>query len=109
MTRDITSGGTHHHPRHDRRCDATAMNSRKTRITVQHWDYLAQVDRSDMLVMPMRAYNLVLGLPWFPKQNPDIDWARLTPCDHRVRVERGNDTDDHGSSIEGLRSRKMMT
>ena len=22
-TRDITSGGTHHHPRHDRRCDAT--------------------------------------------------------------------------------------
>jgi len=23
VTRDITSGGTHHHPRHDRRCDAT--------------------------------------------------------------------------------------
>jgi len=22
-TRNITSGGTHHHPRHDRRCDAT--------------------------------------------------------------------------------------
>ena len=32
----------------------------------------------DVLVMPMRAYNLVCGLPWFHKQNPDIDWARLT-------------------------------
>jgi len=54
--------------------------------------------------MPMRAYNLVRGLPWFHKQNLDIDWARLTPCDHRVRVERRNDTDDYGSGIEGLTS-----
>ena len=83
-----------------------ANDSRKTRITVQCVDYLAPVDRSDVLVVPMRAYDLLLGLPWFPKQNPDIDWARLTPCDHRVRVERRNDTNDYVSGIEGFRSQK---
>jgi len=79
-----------------------AKDSRKRRITVQCVNYLAPVDRSDMLVVPMRAYDLVLGLPWFPKHNPDIDWARFTPCDHRVRVERSNDPDYFGSGIEGL-------
>jgi hypothetical protein len=81
-----------------------AKDNRKTRTTVQYLDYLAPVDRSDVLVEPMRAYDLVLGLPWFARQNPDIDWARLTPCDHRVRVERRHDTDDYGSGIEGLTS-----
>jgi hypothetical protein len=104
VTRDITSGGTHHHPRHDRRCDAIYKGHRKTRITVQYLDYLAPVYKSVVLVVPMRAYDLVRGLPWFHKQNLDIDWARLTPCDHRVRVERRNDTDDYGSGIEGLTS-----
>ena len=57
-----------------------ANDSRKTRITVQYLDFLAPVDASDVLVVPMRAYDLVLGLPWFQKRNPDIDWAhrRLT-------------------------------
>jgi hypothetical protein len=81
-----------------------AKDSRKTRITVQYLDYHAPVDKSDVLVVPMPAYDRVLGLPWFPKQTVDIDWARLTPCDHRVRVERRNDTDDYGSGIEGLTS-----
>jgi len=81
-------------------------DSQKTRTTVQYLDYLAPVDRSDVLVVPMQAYDLVLGVPPFPKQNPDIDWARLTPCDQRVRVERRNDTDDYGSGIEGFRCRK---
>jgi len=81
-----------------------AQESRKTRITVQYLDYLAPVDKSDVLFMPMRAYNLVLGVPWFPQQNPDIDWARIGPCDHRVQVERCTDTDDYGSGMEGLTS-----
>jgi len=81
-----------------------AKDSQKTRITVQCVDYLALEDKSDVLVVPIRAYNPVLGVPWFPKPNADIDWARLTPCDHRVRVERRNDTDDYGSGIEGLTS-----
>jgi len=61
-----------------------ANDSRKTRITVIYLDYPAPVDRSDVLVVPMRAYDVVIGEPWFPKQNPDIDWARLTACDQRV-------------------------
>jgi len=83
-----------------------AKDIRTTRITVQCVDYLAPVDRSDVLLVAMQAYDLVLGLPLFPKHNPDIDWARLTPCDHRVRVERRNDSDVYGSAIEGLGSRK---
>jgi hypothetical protein len=57
-----------------------AKDSRKMRITVQYLDSLAPVDESDVLVVPMRAYDLVLGLPWSQKINPDIDWAhrRLT-------------------------------
>jgi hypothetical protein len=42
-----------------------AKDSRKTRITVQYMDYLAPVDESDVLVLPMRVYDLLLGLPWF--------------------------------------------
>jgi hypothetical protein len=55
-------------------------DSRKTRITIQYLDYLAPVNESDMLVLPMRAYDLVLGLPGIHKRHPDIDWAhqRLT-------------------------------
>jgi len=45
---------------------------------VQYLDDPAPVDKSHVLVMPMCAYDLVRGLPWFHKQNPDIDWARLT-------------------------------
>ena len=26
--------------------------------------------------MPMRAYDLVLGLHWFQSRNPDVDWHR---------------------------------
>jgi hypothetical protein len=51
-------------------------DSRKTLSTVQYLDYLAPVDKSDVLIVPMRVYELVLGLPWFYKRNPDIDWAR---------------------------------
>jgi hypothetical protein len=69
-TRDITSGGTHHHPWHEWRSDATCKGHRKKmRITVQYLDDLAPVDKSDVLVVPMRAYDSVRGLPWFHKQS----------------------------------------
>jgi len=57
-----------------------AKDSRKTRITVQYLDYLGPVVKSDVLVVPMDAYDLILALPWFQKRHPDIDWAhrRLT-------------------------------
>jgi len=64
----------------NRRVMQHAKDSRKTWITVQYLNYLTPVDESDELVVRMRTYDLVLGLPWFQKYTPDIDWAhrRLT-------------------------------
>jgi hypothetical protein len=28
----------------------------------------------EVLIVPMTAYDLVLGLPWFKTRNPEIDW-----------------------------------
>jgi hypothetical protein len=43
-------------------------------------DHLAPVHEQEELVAPMRAYNLVLGLPWFKTRKLEIIWAtgRLT-------------------------------
>ena len=40
-----------------------AKDSQTMWITVPYLDYLSRVDELDMLVMPMRAYDLVRGLP----------------------------------------------
>jgi len=53
-----------------------ARDSLKTAISVQYFDYLAPIEESNVLVVPMQAYDLVLGLPWFRTRNPEIDWAR---------------------------------
>jgi hypothetical protein len=61
---------------------AHARDSRKTRLAVK---YFAQapvdepeardsVDEPEVLIVPMTAYDLVLGLPWFKTRNPEIDW-----------------------------------
>jgi len=50
-----------------------AKDRQKTRITVQYLDYLSLVDELDVLVVPMQVFNLVPGLPWFYRRNPDID------------------------------------
>jgi hypothetical protein len=69
-----------------------AEDSCKRWIAIQNLDYLALVNESDVLVVPMRTYNLEFGLPWFNKRNPDIDRAhrRLTaprsPRASRVEV-----------------------
>jgi len=44
---------------------AHASDSRKTAFTVQYMEHLSPVRESEVLVVPMRAYDLVLGLPWF--------------------------------------------
>ena len=51
-----------------------AKDSRKTSITVQYMEHLAPVTEPEVLVVPMRAYDLVLRLPWFRARNPEIDW-----------------------------------
>jgi len=53
---------------------AHVSESRKTTFTVQYMEHLSPVQESEVLVVPMRAYDLVLGLPWFQSRNPDVDW-----------------------------------
>ena len=42
-----------------------ANDSGTTTISVQYLKHLAPVDESEVLVVPIKAYDLVLGLPWF--------------------------------------------
>ena len=55
---------------------AYASKRRKTAFTVQLMAHLSPVQESEVLVMPMRAYDGVLGLPWCQSRNPDVDWQR---------------------------------
>jgi len=36
--------------------------------------HFTPVQEAEVLVVPMRAYDLVLGLPWFQSRNPDVHW-----------------------------------
>jgi hypothetical protein len=51
-----------------------AKDSRKTRLSVSYFEHEQPVDESEVLIVPMMAYDLVLGLPWFKARNPEIDW-----------------------------------
>jgi hypothetical protein len=55
---------------------ASARDSLKTSISVQYFPHLAPVKEPEVLVVPIEAYDLVLGLPWFRARNPGIDWAK---------------------------------
>ena len=55
---------------------AHARDSRRVRTTMRYFPHLAPVDELDVLVVNMKAYDLVLGLPWFQRHGPEIDWAR---------------------------------
>jgi len=48
---------------------AYASESQKTTFTVQHTEHSSPVQESEVLVVPMRAYDWVLGLPWFESRN----------------------------------------
>jgi len=53
---------------------AHASDSRKTVFTVHYMEHLSQVQGLEVLVVPMRAYNVDLGLPWFQSRNAEVDW-----------------------------------
>jgi hypothetical protein len=53
---------------------AHASKSRKTAFTVPYMEHLSPDQEAEVLVVPMQAYDLVLGLPWFQSRNPDVDW-----------------------------------
>jgi len=52
---------------------AHVRERRKTAMTVQYMDHLALVHKPEVLVVPMRAYDLVLGLPWFKTLKLEIN------------------------------------
>jgi len=37
-------------------------------------EHLSPVQELEVLVVPMRAYDVVLGVPWLQSRNPDVDW-----------------------------------
>lgn len=54
-----------------------ARESRKIGLNIQYFDYLAGITENDCLVVPMQAYDLVLGIPWFKARDPEIDWQHI--------------------------------
>ena len=50
-----------------------AFSSRRTGLSIKHAE-AAQAYEIDALVVPLTAYQLVLGMPWFVAQQPSIDW-----------------------------------
>ena len=55
---------------------AHARDSRLVHTTMRYFPHLVPVDESDVLVVNMTVYDLVLGLPWFQRHGPEIDWSR---------------------------------
>ena len=45
-------------------------------MMMHYFPHLVPVDESDVLVVNMTAYDLVLWLPWFQCHGPEIDWVR---------------------------------
>ena len=41
---------------------------------MKYFEHQDLVDEPEVLIVPMTAYDLVLGLPWFQTKNADIDW-----------------------------------
>jgi len=49
-----------------------ARDSTKVDLDMRYFD--REVVEHDILCIPIRDYDLVLGLPWFTTWNPQIDW-----------------------------------
>jgi hypothetical protein len=67
-----------------------------TELTVQYMSHRAPIVESDVLVVPIQAYDMVLGTPWFRDQRPLIDWARgevLGLLGSRGAIPAGVDTE----------------
>jgi hypothetical protein len=39
-------------------------------------EHLKPVDESEVLVVPMQAHDLALGMLWFTARNPEINWTK---------------------------------
>jgi hypothetical protein len=83
---------------------AHARDSRKLSLDMQYLPELALMQEPDVLVVKMTSYDLVLGLPWFERHNPDIDWTRKrlinlrNPANHALAGRYP----EHSSVLSGL-------
>jgi len=55
---------------------AHAYDSRKTAFTIQYVQHSSPFRESEVLVVPMPAYDLLLGMPWVQSRNSEVDWQR---------------------------------
>jgi len=54
----------------------SAKESWNVSLLVQYVKHLKLINESEVLVIPMKANDLVLGLPWFKARNPKIDRSK---------------------------------
>jgi len=59
----------------DGRVLSHARDSRKAQLDVKYFQHQKSADEPQVLIVPMTAYDLVLGLPWLKIHNPGIDWG----------------------------------
>jgi uncharacterized protein with von Willebrand factor type A (vWA) domain len=50
--------------------------------------------RRDLIVLPLRGYDAILGMPWLEEVNPDIDWD-LRVIRPRQRPQLKEDVEEH--------------
>jgi hypothetical protein len=55
-------------------CHVRASNICKTAFRVKYVGHLSLVRESQVAVLPMPAYDMVLVLDWLHSNNPDVDW-----------------------------------
>jgi len=61
-----------------------SVESRMASLLVQYFEHLKPVDESEVLVRPLKAYNLVLGLPWQETQKSTAVTVNWQPCERRM-------------------------
>jgi hypothetical protein len=79
-----------------------ANDSSKTPLSVSSFEHEQPVDESEVLVVPMTAYDLVLGLLWFKARNPEIEWEAIKLLSLQRRQPQ---PDNHGKEVSPRETR----
>jgi hypothetical protein len=61
-------------------------------------DHLAQAHEQEVVVVTMRAYDVVMGLPWITTRQAEIDWATSPSPAFRTPSGQG---EEHRSGMMG--------
>jgi hypothetical protein len=74
---------------------------------LSYFEHEQSVDESNVLIVPMTAYDLVLGLPWFKAKNPEIDWEAakllsLQRCQSQPNSHSKDASSETGPDIQKL-------